>query len=234
MKHRKRTKQRERYAINVTEAQSRSYSSSSSPPRSSSSFIPLVLYYFCYVCFFSSSLYLLLLCSVSLVRRVCVSVYGNGNNQAANQSAVDSTTDFNVSLSYKIVEHKMFEKYIFLLPNKTKVRRTGEREMEMAFGLSFACIALGPIQHKNVVWIHPSRSYPVHRKVFGSLGFLLLSLLLLLLCLCRIQCNTLYGFFLLFRKLRKCFLPTALFTQQRWQQRHIQAHRPFRYMYYKH
>lgn len=224
MKHRKRTKQRERYAINVTEAQSRSYSSSSPPhSSSSSSFIPLVLYYFCYVCF-CSSLYFF----SALVR--CVCVYGNGNNQAANQSAVDSTTDFNVSLSYKIVEHKMFEKYIFLLPNKTGER---EREMEMAFGLSFACIALGPIQHKNVVWIHPSRSYPVHRKVFGSLGFLLL--LLLLLCLCRIQCNTLYGFFLLFRKLRKCFLPTVLFTQQ-WQQqqRHIQAHRPFRYMYYKH
>lgn len=142
MKHRKRTKQRERYAINVTEAQSRSYSSSFSP------------YYYCYYysLFLFASL-LFLWCSL-FFPSVFISSFCSVFTamETANQSAVDSTTDFNVSLSYKIVEYKMFEKYILMWP-ENKTRRDG------FWFIVHACIAFWAMPSIKTLCIHCC--YPV-------------------------------------------------------------------------
>lgn len=142
MKHRKRTKQRERYAINVTEAQSRSYSSSFSP------------YYYCYYHSLFLFASLLFLCCSLFFPSVFISSFCSVFTamETANQSAVDSTTDFNVSLSYKIVEYKMFEKYILMWP-ENKTRRDG------FWFIVHACIAFWAMPSIKTLCIHCC--YPV-------------------------------------------------------------------------
>lgn len=143
MKHRKRTKQRERYAINVTEAQSRSYSSSFSP------------YYYCYyyslflfasLLFLWCSLFFFPLCSF-LHSALCLRQW----KQPTKVLSIP-TTDFNVSLSYKIVEYKMFEKYILMWP-ENKTRRDG------FWFIVHACIAFWAMPSIKTLCIHCC--YPV-------------------------------------------------------------------------